>query len=231
MSTFLQIVQAVGRDSGTTSTAAPLATVVGATGRWLKIVQFVIQAWLDIQNARTDWQWMIRETEKALADGTRRYTAAGWSITRFSAWVQDQDSDDLTYRPFSIRDPDLGLADESALYQIDYRVWRDRYGRGDQSQEQRPTCYAISPAREVCVGPVPDQEYTLRFEYRLAPQILAADADTPELPAEFHDVIKWKAQLLLAEHDERPGGIATARNSYSTAYLRLVNAQVPKASV
>lgn len=224
MATFLQLCRDTGRDSGTVSSTNPLTTVAGATDRQEKIVSFVTQAWLLIQGAREDWQWLRAEFSESAVIGQARYDPIDdWGLTRFAGWIEDKDD----YEPVTLLDPSLGSADEGAIRQIGFQDWRSRYGRGEQ-QQQRPTCWAISPARELCLGAVPDRAYTVKGEYLRGPQTLAVDADVPELPAEFHDLIKWRALMLLAGHDQSPGDLAFAQTNFAPRWRQLVNAQTPE---
>jgi hypothetical protein len=231
VSTYLQLCQAVGSVSGTVSPNNPLTAIADAAGRWSKIIAFTAEAWTLIQTARSDWPWMIEEVSKSTADGQASYSpSSDWSLTRVGDWLRDVDSDDGIYHPHSCRDPAIGLADEQELIEITYQAWRNMYGRGQQD-ENRPCYYAVAPNGSFCLGNVPDKAYTLRLLRRKAPQVLAADSDTPDMPAQYHDAIKWRALQMLAEHDQRTADIVTTARSFAGWYGRLVNEQVPRASV
>jgi hypothetical protein len=100
------------------------------------------------------------------------------------------------------------------------------YDRGVQTQG-RPVHYSISKAGEFCLGPVPDDAYVVRGEYRKAPQILAANGDIPEMPARFHEVIAHYGLMLLAEHDEGNLHIAVAMRRYRELMDDLERDQLP----
>lgn len=205
---YLQLCQDVVRESGTISGDTTPTTTVGQSGRLLKVVNWVVKAWQEIQNLHDDWIWMRAEFSGPIIQGTTRYlytTMTG--ITRWSRWLTGEDTDFMIYKT------SLGVSDETLLTEISWPVWRARYGRGTQVQ-RRPIEYAISPLGEICLGPVPDAAYTLRGEYQLSAQTLSANADIPELPdTSLHTVIVWKALLLLAQFDEGnwPTGVAQVR--------------------
>lgn len=203
----LQLCQKVARESGTISGVSPSA-VTNQVGRLLKVVNWVNDAWLWVQNEHTSWRWMRKEFTQDLSISTGRYTPAAMNITDFSHWI----TDDLCrgYLPVSLYLTATGVSDEGAIRQIDYGLWRHRFGRGSQDN-QRPVSYAISPLNEFCPGPIPDAVYTVNGEYHKTAQTLSANTDTPELPTRFHDVIVWRALELLAEHDEAPLAIAASR--------------------
>lgn len=197
MSTYLELVQDLARESGTVSPSS-ITSVVGQTGRIEKLVYWVRKAYIDLQNDRLgQWHWMYAEAaDKSITSGTGCYTGASFGLTRFGNWVVDADN----LMPVSIYLPATGLSDEGALRQIDWPTWYTKYGRGEQTHN-RPTEYAISPSNEICFGPIPDDTYTLRFPYYKSPQELTANADTPEMPSRFHDLITYMARRKMLIHD------------------------------
>lgn len=225
MSTFLQLVNEVERESGLIQQAQRLATVLNAVGRQEKIVQNVVEAWRQIQNSRTDWPWMETEFEGTLTIGQQRYTAANLSLTDFSGWIEG----DETYDSFSLYDNAIGRADETRLSNLPYRAWAQRWDRG-AFDNQRPTEFSVDRTRRLCVGGPPDKAYKIRGAYRRGAQILAADADVPICPPEHHDVIVWRALMLLAGHDEAQFAVAHAQTNYISAYRDLVNGTLEAAT-
>lgn len=192
MATFLEIVQKVARESRTFSTVP--SAVTSQTGRALFVVNAVIDAWRDIQNEEDQWLWQRKEFSYDLSVDTPKYTAASFNITDFSRWVDDAQS-------MTIYKTSVGVADESELAFIEWQEWRIKYGRGAQTSN-RPTEVAITPQLELAFGPAPDVVYTARGEYYEGAQVLAANGDTPECPARFHDVIAWRALMRLHAVDE-----------------------------
>jgi len=198
MATYLELCQQVARESGTITGVQP-TTVEGQTGRLAKIVAWVDLAWREIQNRHAQWRWMREDWSANLTAGTDAYTAASFSIARFADWLMPPAG------IVSIFDPALGVADEIVLPDLTWPEWRRLYRVGEQTAD-RPLHVAVKPTGEIVFGPKPDKTYTVAGEYRKAPQTLAANGDVPEMPARFHDLIAWRALLLLAEHDEAEGG-------------------------
>lgn len=217
---YLQLCQGVARESGTFSGTVP-TTVAGQTGRLAKVVEWTAEAWVQIQEMNRQWRFMRAETTGGLTAGTGRYTPSSFSIdTDFSEWITDDPV--LLYRPWSLYLTATGVSDEGPIVEIPYDVWFNRYGRGSQDNN-RPVEYAISPSNEACFGPIPNDAYTVRFPYRRAPQVLAADGDVPICPAHHHRIIIWWALELLGQHDEAQVPIASAvvnKRRYLTALQR-----------
>jgi len=224
MSTFLSLCQDVARESGTVSGTQPTA-VASQTGRLGKIVHWTRQAWTDIQNARGEWRWMEAELEDAeITASTAKYTSTSFSLTRWAEWIMDVDPED---RIWTIYADSLGVSDEGPLSVIDHREWRRMYDRGTQ-EERRPAHVAVSPAGELCFGPIPDATYVVNGLYRKSPQTLSVDGDTPEMPSRFHSLITWKALVLLAEHDEGEIALATANRKLRELWDDLERDQLPQ---
>lgn len=203
---YLALCQDTVRESGTISGDATPSAVTGQSGRLLKVVNWVAKAWTEIQNLHDDWLWMRAEFSATTTAGAPRYTSSSFSLTRFSRFITEPHG-------VTIYKTATGVSDEGELRFIDWQTWRATYGRGTQVNN-RPRDYTISPAGEFCVGPVPDDTYTLRGEYQKSAQVLAANTDIPELPdTSLHSVIVWKALMLLAQFDEGqwPTSVAQTR--------------------
>lgn len=226
MSTYLQLSQAVARESGTVSGVLPTA-VTSQTGRLLKVVTWTAAAWTMIQNLENGWRWMRSEFPATAVTGASdaRYTASDWSITDLAEWIVDDDTEVTIYKQST------GVSDEGKIDYIDFNTWRRMYDKGTQTNN-RPTHWSISPDNEFCLGPIPDAIYVLNGLYREVPQVLAANNDTPNCPARFHDIILWKGVQLLGEHDEAtPQAIITANAKYNEFLFGLRRDQLPRITV
>lgn len=203
MATFLQLVNKVERESGTIGQSQRLTTVAAPIGRQEKIVYWTAQAWEHIQRARTDWTFLRREFSMALTIDQERYTSSGEDD--FGGWIRNE--------MWSLYDGDIGQEDETELRPIPYDEWRRKYDFGTHDS-QRPVDVSFDNDGRLCVGPSPNATYTLRGTYKRGLQTLSADADEPFIDADFHDIIVWRALILLAEHDEAPFPISTATAQY-----------------
>lgn len=196
MATFLELAKDLARESGSFDPAL-LTSVDGLTGRPAKIVNWINKAWLNIQNSRRDWGWLVSPFVQPLIPGSSVYTPASFNLTRFSSWMKDRD----WYLPVTLYDPAIGVSDEGAILNISHEAWKSRWDRGDQSNWGRPIEWAISPRNEIEFGPIPDKAYIVRGQYQKGPQTLVAATDVPEMPVRFHDMITWEAQRLMLLSD------------------------------
>jgi hypothetical protein len=219
MSTFLEICQMIARESGTVSGTQPVA-VTGQIGRLGKIVYWAIEAWRQIQNRRSRWLWMDAEFSGTTTASSARYTSSSFSLTRWAEWITEE-------RTLSIYLQSTGVSDESYLLFMPWTRWKQMFDFGTQTND-RPLYYSVSPAGELCFGPIPDDTYVVRGRYRKSPQVLAATGDIPEMPVRFHDLIAWEGLLLLAEHDEGNIQIAVATRRKRELMSDLERDQLPQ---
>lgn len=225
---FLALCKATAVECGTVAGVPSLTTVVGASGRVAKLVNAVSNAWMDIQNERTDWLWMRRRFTGALIIDQLEYTAAqiNAALTRVGRWEKGT----IGRRTFSIYDPAIGASDETKIDYIPYEQWADMYDFGEHDSN-RVIHWTITPENKVAVGPKPDKAYVIRGDYRLKPQVLSGNTDTPEMPDEFHRVIVWEAIRLLARGDEAFDAITASGLEYDRLRNALVNQQTPEISM
>ncbi|MET0651004.1 MAG: hypothetical protein ABWY63_00700, partial [Hyphomicrobiaceae bacterium] len=139
--------------------------------------------------------------------GTQRYAAtsftdenSGTPVSRFSQWGFKGDGSDMGMSMYLTSE---GNAAEGPLRWIDWEYFYQWHLRGEQIPA-KPQVYSLTNDNQLIVSPVPDAVYTLRGKYRKGNQILAADADVPEMPVDFHTVIKDAALCYLEGFDEGP---------------------------
>jgi hypothetical protein len=231
MATFLELVRDLARESGTLAGGVQIGTLTNVTGRADKLAAWVRKAWINIQNERQDWPWMRREFQSSLAIGVARYTGADLRLVRFSRFIGDRPyGAGRHFATFTLWDPAEGQADEGAIQEIDYDLWRVRYGRGAQ-ELNRPTVWARSHLQELCLGAIPDKAYAITGEYRVLPQVLTSNDDVPELPVEYHNAILLEALKLLGISDESPQTASSAISEYVLARQNLNRDYLPELTI
>ncbi len=226
MSTFLQIAQKAARDSGVISGLRP-TVVTGQTGDLLKIVEFVKEAWRDIQNRHASWRWMRKEFTGTTSASSARYTAASFNLTDHAEWIIDRSGNEY---PTTLYLQATGVSDEREIGFIPWATYVRHYLRGSQTN-QRPVHFSVSPANEFCLGPVPDDTYVVRGGYRQDTQELAANADTPGMPARFHDLIAHLAVMKFGGHDEASFSYADSKSKADAMMFALERDQLPMMTI
>lgn len=225
--TYLQLCQRVVQEAGIAG-GGP-STVVGQNGKLLKVVNWVQQAWVDIQLKRPNWLFMWEEfTFDTVAD-TRDYLAADYSITDLSLW--DKYS-------FLIYETAVGASDQNELVFYEYPVWRGKYrNRMTDRSTERPQLLTILPNNKVRFEPMPDDAYTIEGEYKRIAQTFVTsgtgteDSQTPtDLPDDFHLIIVWQALKYYGFFENAPEVLDEAETNFDTLLFRLEQEQLPKMS-
>lgn len=201
MATFLAICNDVARESGTFPDRPALSTTVGQEGRAYDLVEWVIQAYEDIQRSQPSWRWLVSDFSGSLISGTRTYAASALGISeRFSRWITHDQNDNLIT---SIYKTSEGQTFEQHIRHCDYGTFRQSYGIGQQATETgRPSIYSVDNNNRLVFYPTPDAAYVVRGQYYKTPQMLSGDATEPEMPSDFHRLIQYKALLMLGTFDE-----------------------------
>lgn len=222
MTTFLELVNKVGRESGTISQQQELTTLANVAGRQRRIADWTADAWKTIQRMRNDWTFRRAQFSAALITGQMRYTAAELAIADFGRWPGHADR----WSRWSIYDPAVGKGDEIRLPPIRHEDWVNQFDMGVHDA-QRPGSVSVGFDKALYVGPSPDKVYTLRGWYMREIQTLTADDDEPYISEEFHDAIVWRALMTLGEDDEAPFEVASSTGQFREFYGAMVKEFTP----
>lgn len=201
--TFLELCQRVRQEAGISGTGP--AAVTGQTGESKRIVDWVQSAWQDIQMMRPNWRWMRASFSFNTVSDDYDYTSAQAGIaSRFSSW--DEES-------FKIYLTSLGTSDQVELERWPYEDFRRIFLTGPQTAN-RPACFTIGHDLSILLGPKPNGIYTVSGEYRKSIQTFSANTDVPEMPADYHMAIVYRALMMYARYD-------AAGEIYADAYTNL----------
>jgi hypothetical protein len=113
---------------------------------------------------------------------------------------------------------------------LTYIVWDDFkqiFKIGTQN-ESYPSFVTFDPANNIVLGAKPDGIYTVTGDYQRSPQILSADSDVPEMPAQFHDLIWLGALRRYAAYESAPEVWGEAKAQYSELMRHLDANQLPE---
>lgn len=173
------------------------AAVTGQSGLLRDIVDWVAQSYTELQQLHENWRWLRSPFTFNTVAGTDTYaytdvtdSRLSATITRFSRWWE-YDSEGC-YPGISCYETATGVGNEQYLDFMPWAQFRQRYKFGTQTNA-RPSYFTIDPQNKLVLGPKPDAIYTITGEYQMSPQTLAADADAPEMPAQFHQLIVYMA--------------------------------------
>lgn len=186
---LLQIVQALHREAKLPGTAPTALT--GLSGRAADLLAWSIEAWNDIQRDHDgQWKWLRGEFTIATVADTIKYTHPGGG-SRFRAWDLD-----LREPPLIYLDAD-GEATERELVIVPWQHFRRTYLRGTHTAAY-PSSISADWRENLFLGPTPDALYRVSGYYWKSNQTLALATDEPEMPADYHMAIVYRALLKYA---------------------------------
>lgn len=225
----LALVQRLWLESGASGASPGPSTVVNQTGEYARLVTWTGAAWLDIQTAHTDWDWMRTSASFTTVAGTSEYPlgagagTVGVLAANHGAWARH------TARTYVTA---TGTASERTLPWIPYDAWRDGYLIGAlRSTNVPPTVMTISPAKSICVPPAL-AGYTITSDYFTAPVALdvTLDSDTPALPAAFHMAIVWRALMMYGAYENASDAYDRGETEFGKLMRRLDADRLPEMS-
>lgn len=203
--TYLELCQLFVREAGAVGTGP--TTVVGQTGEYARIVEWVKQSWIKIQTEkgrRFKFTWVQKEINTTAS--ARTYDMSGESVKQI-------DSD--TFTIFLTTDTE---SEETPLEYMEYNKFKRLYNYIHSDAEQ-PAIITVLPDNNLFFEPTPDDDYTIRFDASKSVQVLAADDDVPYLPEEYQYAIIYRALLDYERYEEAPLTIAP---HYLEAWNRLL---------
>lgn len=225
---FLAGVQKFARKAGATSQPS---AVTSQTGEAQRLVDDYIDAYTEIQN-KHPWRWLRRGFTFNTTSGDDSYAYgdvtdvdAGTAIARFSEWRLSDPRD-----PPKIYLTSTGVSGERWLVYIPWEDFKRIYKIGSQSSNtSAPAHISVDPLDNIVLGPSPNGIYTVTGDFIRSAQILAADADIPEMPTQFHNLIVYKAIEKYAIYEEvAPQILAYAQSESKRMMRQLENNQCPK---
>ncbi len=202
---------------------SPPDAVTGQSGRAADLVRWAIEAYNDIQREKDSrWKWLRSDWTLNTVDGTQSYATGAVTdvgddavITRFLAWDLDDENPPFIYLVSE------GQATERELALDHWNDFRRQYVRATHTAAA-PSFLSHDPADSLFFGPKPDGIYTVTGSYWKSIQALAADADEPEMPANFHMLIVYRALLKYGYNIVAQEILARARTEGQALYDALV---------
>lgn len=183
MSNFLQLCQRVVNIIGIQGT---IATVSNPVGIHRNIVEAVRTSWVEIQELRTDWPFMLGE------------------VTSFNT-IADQS----TYTPTQIFGSASAALDlktwkrkRGCFYEEQHlaHVNFEDLPFIDQSVSQRPQWYSIDYGTNNLIFEKPNDAYNIVIRYKRTPHLLTNDADVLRVPTAFERAVVYKAVEKVAAY-------------------------------
>jgi len=212
---YLALVKRLAVETGTeleskiTSVNVPPATAYGETTEHrTRLINWIQQAWIDIQDDQDQWDFMVNRVRIDVAKSQYSYDIR----SLVDAVEEEEIYDELI--------PFVAVFDKQYIWFVDGSIspptrnkcyfipperfygYRDRY---NGSTFGIPFGYSIDRNNCLDFTTSPDKDtYYMEFEYKRLPQVLENDADVPMVlfKRQYHILIVYAAMLFYAGFDE-----------------------------
>ena len=215
---FLQLVQEFRRQARISGTGP--SSVVSQTGNMQLAVNWILQAYEDIQNLHTDWMFLENDFSFNTIASTQNYTSTSISLSEFGEWKTNS---------FRYYLASTGSSGEQWLPHLRYEKFRDWYLFGPaRTQTGQPHRFTVVPDLSLSIFPLPDAIYTVVGRYYKKPQTMTANADIPIIPVKYHMIIVYRAMMHYGGWDVANEIFSRGQNEYMTLLNKLERTQLPK---
>lgn len=170
--------------------------MLGQSGRAADLVNWTAEAYNDLQREKDGkWKWLRRGftldvilnvASYAYGAATDLTTAA--AIDRFRGWDLDDREPPLVYLATS------GKATEIEMAIATWPNFRFQFVRATHTPAY-PKQISEDSNAHLYVGPTPDATYRVTGNFWASNQTLAVDTDIPEMPANYHMLIPYRALM------------------------------------
>lgn len=205
-----------------------MLSAVGQRGEFARVAQWIRTSWDELQVHSADWFFRWREFQVPLDAG---YTTFG---------INPQSAASLP--KLAIGQMTLIRANGQAtrLQHLHVDFFRERFGARQQqgatadggfttlaqssfptgglspaADRGYPSAFTILPDRRVRFDRALIEDSDLQGRYQVPTQSLAADADIPNMPEEYHNAILYRALVKYADFEEATGLRQTSRDHES----------------
>jgi hypothetical protein len=215
---YLQLVQRTVEKCGISGAVPSLS---GQRGEIMRVINWVNEAWLDIQLGQPNWDWMREEFSFQTTAGQRDYTPTQAGVPLLMMWHLE------TLRTYKTSE---GVQGEQFLVHWKHSIFRDTYMLGTP-ETGRAMVFTVKPrGSSLLLGPVPDGAYTVRGEYQRKPRDLVEGTDVPDMPTEYHLAIVHLARIKYAAFENAPEVMMEASRDYDRIMSKLSMTQLPDMS-
>ncbi len=229
--TFLELCQAYVREAGIDRSGTPRpVSVQNQVGELASAVDWVRQAYIEIQRSKSNWAFLRGYFTLDTVDGQQKYAASdckdvstGQDVDRFAAWWLD----DIENPPKCYL-KSTGRGGEYWMTYIERRYFNQLYAIGNNAiAKSMPAHIAIDFDRKLMLGLTPNDVYVVSGEYQKSAQVLTEDDDIPEMPEDFHYLIVYEALRKYGGSDMAPEVLMRVETEGAALRSSLVSDQLP----
>ncbi|KAF1008997.1 MAG: hypothetical protein GAK28_00629 [Luteibacter sp.] len=203
MATFLELCKDVHRIAriGEDPPGTAPETVVGQEGVLFEVINWVQDAYRDIQEDQRDWAF--RERSATVTIGTVRTVDALLLPDDYEALRPF--TADFRHRNILVAPTGTAPSASQPVWFIEWEDWRGgRYERGQAAGATgMPGYFTVMPDGALRFDRTPDAPLDIIIAYRRSVHELLADSDVPILPPQHHQAIVWRALMSYADSREK----------------------------
>jgi hypothetical protein len=213
----IQLAQRLRQECGVSGTG-PISTL-NQTGEMKRLVDWIDQSHLEIQEKRPNWNWMVQPFSFQTVVAQYEYTPTEAGIaTTFANWKMDSMRTFLT---------SSGVGTEQFLSPMAYRDYRDYYLFSTRRTSlAQPLQVSVAPNKNLLLGSPPVDVYTCHGEYYTLPYEMTADTDIPNIPARFHMIIVYRAMMDYGMYEAAPEVVQRGQAGYDLMMKKLEDDQL-----
>lgn len=190
------------------------STTISQTGELGRIVDWIDEAYEDIQDKHNDWYFLRNDFSFNCVVGTSSYPTS--TVTNLSNW-----------KPDSFRCYLTSTDNETWLNYWSWDNFRDSRLMGpNRTATGMPIDFTIKPDKTVVLWPIPDDTYTIDGEFYRSPLAMTLDADTPVFDR-YNMAIVYNALMRYAAYSAEPSLFANAQKEYGRLIAKLEREHMP----
>ena len=214
---YLQLVNRARVECGVSGNA--LATALNQTGENSRFTNWVNTAYVDIQSAKDDWDFLRGTFSFQTVAQQQNYSPTDVGIASdFGNWKVNSFRCCL----------DSNFADEQLMNFMNFEEFRNLYRYGSmRTTYSRPVVFSSEPDKGLAFGPIPDQIYFINGEYFKKPIEFSIDTDTPRIPERYHMIIVYKAMMYYGGFESAPEVFSRGEYEFRRLMDRLHIDQLP----
>jgi len=203
---FLELCKRLRSEAGVAG-SGPL-TVINQNEELERLVNWINDAYIDIQDKRQDWDFLRKDFSFNTVSGQSTYTP----LSDLAKWKND------TLRLYLTA---AGVRDERWLLMEDWSYFRDqRLYNSNRDVTGRPLYASIKPDKSIVLWPKPIEIYTVNGEYFTTAKPLINDIDEPVF-SRHHMAIVYNALMRYAAYVAEPSLYSRAQNEYNRLISKL----------
>lgn len=217
MPTFLQLAQRLRQEVGGAGTGP--SAVTNQVGEYKRIVDWIATSDEEIQQEHDEWKFMVGDfaINTVADDGSYSDSDCVTPITDLRNWKTET---------FKIYLSATGVSDETPLFYMDYQTWYEIYNTGSQTSS-RPMYFTIGNDMSIKLGPAPNAVFRVSGEYQKSVTTLAASADEPTYPDEYHMLPVYLGMMKYGRYTGASEVYSDGERLYRKLLRRMERTQLP----